>query len=69
MLKHNARSIDELKRITYGYAGCPVSIQDNNYFIVKNLNTYFASKICIESNEYNKNNIEYIKKFFSVFYR
>lgn len=65
MLKHKARSIEDLKIITYGYAGCPVSVRDNNYNIIKNLGSYLNSK----KNQNDKNNIEYIKEFFSVFYR
>ena len=30
MINEKARSIVDFKNITYGYGGCPISIQENN---------------------------------------
>ena len=70
MINQKARSIVDLKNITYGYGGCPISIQDNNINIYNNIINYFYNTNSNTNSNINTiNKDKFIKEYFSVFYK
>ena len=66
MINEKARSIVDFKNITYGYGGCPISIQENNINIFNNIINYLYNRN-FNINFMNKD--KFIKEYFSVFYK
>ena len=80
MLKQKARNIDDLKTITYGYAGCPVSIKNINYnvfyslfgYIFNEKHNYYNDKYYNDkyyNDKYYNDKNKFIRDLFWVFYK